>query len=296
MTQPYRMQLATLVLGGLLLSGTAFAAEPAQTAEQWFAKGQAAYSQNKPWDAIQAFQMAVKADDHYTDAYYNLGVLYSSVKKYPESQKAFNRALELRPQDQASRFELARLLEKAGRPQDAIVHYEVIPPNSSRYAKAQENILRLKQEMAAKPPANASPAAKPVAANPTTPPAKLKPIEYVTGLAGPTGMALDAQGNLIVANFSNNNIFKVSPSGEKKVLASGTGLNGPVGLALDPLTGYIYVANHLDNSVARVTQDGKVSVIATGLKKPYNLFLDRGKKLLYVSQQESNSVARITLP
>lgn len=119
--------------------------------------------------------------------------------------------------------------------------------------------------------------------------------EFVDGFSGPTGVAVDTQGNLYVANFSKNTIYKVLPNGDKKLMAEGLGINGPVGLTIDDKTGNLYIANHLDNTISKITQDGIVSVIATGLKRPYNIIFDQAHQTLFVSQQDSNSIAKIKL-
>lgn len=118
---------------------------------------------------------------------------------------------------------------------------------------------------------------------------------YANGFFGPTGMALTPDGSLLVANYSKNLIYRVSPSGDKTVYAEGEGLQGPLGLAFDSANGVLYVANYLGSNVVRITPMGKVSVLASGLNKPYNLLLDTQKKLLYVTEQETNTVSKILL-
>lgn len=118
---------------------------------------------------------------------------------------------------------------------------------------------------------------------------------YANGFFGPTGMALTPDGSLLVANYSKNLIYRVTPSGDKTVYAEGEGLQGPLGLAFDSANGVLYVANYLGSNVVRITPMGKVSVLASGLNKPYNLLLDAQKKLLYVTEQETNTVSKILL-
>lgn len=116
---------------------------------------------------------------------------------------------------------------------------------------------------------------------------------FASGFDGPTGIARDSQGNLFVANYAENKIYKVSPSGQKSVFAQSKDINGPIGLAIDNANN-LYVANYLSNSIAKVTSSGETSVIATGLNKPYLLFLDN-TSTLYVSEQDSNTVSKINL-
>lgn len=275
----------------------------AETADEFFQKGQAAYNNGQLQQALEYFQQATTADEHFLDAYFNQGAIYYNQKRYSDALQAFNKLLQQDPGDMTTRYETGRVFEKMGRLDEAIAAFEMIGPASSRHARAQENIARLKalksnltQTTAntTKTPANKpDPKPQPIAANT----ASAKPVvqEFVGGFSGPTGLTVDSKGNLYVANFSKNTIYKVSASGDKKIMASGEGINGPVGMTMDSRTGELYIANHLDNTVSKISPDGKVSVIATGLKKPYNLFLDEHQRMLYVSQQETNSVAKIKL-
>ena len=84
-------------------------------------------------------------------------------------------------------------------------------------------------------------------------------------LAEPTGLAIDAQGNLFIADSGNNSIRKVSTDGTLSTVAGtsqpcpqakcgdggpaiGARLNGPEGVALD-VQGNVYVADTGDNRV-----------------------------------------------
>jgi len=67
--------------------------------------------------------------------------------------------------------------------------------------------------------------------------------------------------SLYVADFRNNNILKVSSSGEVTTFVS-TGLNGPISIAFDA-TGNLFVANQNANSISKINQLGVVTTFAS---------------------------------
>jgi sugar lactone lactonase YvrE len=89
----------------------------------------------------------------------------------------------------------------------------------------------------------------------------------------PTGLALDADGTLVVADNGNNRLRRVSPSGDVTTLA-GTGtagrkdgllaeaqFNGPIGLAIDGKRN-IYVVDGFNHTIRAVAPDGQVVTLA----------------------------------
>jgi len=76
----------------------------------------------------------------------------------------------------------------------------------------------------------------------------------LTGLNAPSGLALDRQRRIYVANTGGNSITIYAPgtSGNASplttIVGASTGLNGPTGIALDA-DGNLYVANTLGNSI-----------------------------------------------
>ena len=88
-------------------------------------------------------------------------------------------------------------------------------------------------------------------------------------------MALDASGNLYIADLDNNRIRKVSPSGIITTVAgNGTegysGDNGPAtsaelyapyGVALDA-SGNLYIADEVNNRIRKVSPSGIITTVA----------------------------------
>src|SRR5205085_12111469 len=97
-------------------------------------------------------------------------------------------------------------------------------------------------------------------------------------LNNPAGVAVDATGNLYMADTSNNRVRRVTPNGIINTIAgtgtagfSGDGaspmaaqLNNPAGVAVDA-TGNLYIADTSNNRVRRVTPNGIIStIVGTG--------------------------------
>jgi hypothetical protein len=147
-------------------------------------------------------------------------------------------------------------------------------------------------------------------------------------LSGPYAVAVDASGDVYIADTGNNLIEKVTPSGVLSIVA-GTGmipgpgpgsamappdgpalsanLESPEGVALDP-SGNVYIGDAINNVIEKVTPSGMLSVIAgtgTGgsptpgpatssdLDNPAGLALDAAGDV-YVADVQNNDIEEIT--
>ncbi|MFT7679187.1 MAG: hypothetical protein ACI8QC_003187, partial [Planctomycetota bacterium] len=114
---------------------------------------------------------------------------------------------------------------------------------------------------------------------------------YARGLRAPDGLAVDAQGRLLVVEEGSGQITRFDGPGQAHVLVRG--LRSPEGLCLGP-DGDLFVVEDIPGGrLLRIDQQGKLEVLATDLCAPEGVVFLEGRLFLTEStaQQESNKFA-----
>ena len=258
-------------------------------------------------NAMAAFRQAINIDPNYIDAYYNLGAILEYLKQDEAALAVFKQIIVRKPDDYESVFKAAYLSSRLGQADKAKTYLALIPEESSVYPKAQVLASTLKvntpSTAATKPSTPATNANTAATATTNTAASAAKPvspqapkIEQTNGMynniPSPTGITSDKNGNVYVACFSDNLIYKITPDGKKIIFIKDAKINGPIGMVSD-LNGNIYVSNYNSNNVIKITPAGAISVLISNVQKPYGVHIDGN--LLFVSSQGSNSVLRYKL-
>jgi hypothetical protein len=139
-------------------------------------------------------------------------------------------------------------------------------------------------------------------------------------LDGPTGVAVDASGDVYIANDLSCDVAKVTPSGILSIIAGsgcGTPVAGPAassplgqvwGIALDP-SGNLYIADSSEHVIEKVTPSGTLSIFAgivgahaaptpgpatsSHLHEPVGVAADPAGNV-YVADSDNSDVEKIT--
>ena len=98
------------------------AAEPG-SAESWINKGQSLQDLGKYYEAIDAYNKAIEADQTCSAAWKRKGDVFLILKRYEDSLQSYEKAIELDPKDADAWVDKGLSLEKMGKDEPAIKAY-----------------------------------------------------------------------------------------------------------------------------------------------------------------------------
>ncbi len=237
--------------------------------------------------SVESFKKAVAIHPDFYEAYYNLGQVYLSLNNIDEAIKNYELAVKYEPNDYDSCYMLGELLYKKGYLSRSISYYAKIPPSSELYQEAQEakeKVIKRQKEVLAEAEK------KQLEADKTTIEGA-KTTQDIEGIPAPSGIVGDKKGNIFIASYGENRVYKIDPLGQKSIYVSENVLQGPVGLAIDEEDN-VYIANYGKGNILKVSPKGAPFII-TKVLKPYCLAVING--YLYISEQETNKVIKMKI-
>lgn len=113
-------------------------------------------------------------------------------------------------------------------------------------------------------------------------------------LARPNGVALDPDGNVVVANMDNDAILSLSPQGEL-LRTERSAQPGSDGLVILP-TGEKLVSSVLHGGISRIRPGEPAELIATNIPNAASMCFDPEARQLVVPMNPNNAVAFLPLP
>ncbi|SHN37867.1 cadherin-like beta sandwich domain-containing protein, partial [Mucilaginibacter sp. OK098] len=117
-------------------------------------------------------------------------------------------------------------------------------------------------------------------------------VTIATGFSAPSGVAVDAAGNVYVADQGNNAIKKI-PAGGGSPVTIGSGFIDPFCVAVDA-AGNVYVGDHSSAGIKKIPVGGGAPVIlGSGLNEPVGGVAVDGAGNIYVGDRGNNAVKEI---
>lgn len=275
-----------LVLSILLCSGSISYGSIATDAKLQYNKGIDYYQLGQFEESASCFKKAIELDPNYIDAYYNLGSILEYLKQDEAALSVFKQIIIRKPDDYESVYKAAALSKKLGEYEKAKMYLTLIPTDTMIGQRAKQLASTMNTDLPTAKVEQTQPKTY-VDANP-----KNNSDGMYSDIASPTGVIADNSGNLFVAGFSDNTIYKIGPDNKKIVYIKSQKIDGPIGLAIDS-PGNIYIANYNKDNILKVDKNGAISELISNIQKPYCMYITGN--LLFISSQGSNSVIRYKL-
>jgi|TARA_R110001592_G_scaffold159467_2_gene390930 DNA-binding beta-propeller fold protein YncE len=110
----------------------------------------------------------------------------------------------------------------------------------------------------------------------------------------PNGVAIDADGNVVVVNVGNNNVMTFDPANGKLIRTEHAAEGGNDGLVILP-DGTKYVSSVRFGSVSKISPGKPAEVIASGIPSAASMGYDSKHKQLIIPMNNNNAVAFLKL-
>jgi len=287
--------LISLVIFLSMLNSNAFCAESQKDIEK--ALEQAAtyyneaidlYKQDNVEKSIDLFEKAIKIKPDFYEAHYNLAQILMSVNKNEQALESLEEIAKIRPEDTENLYNLGKTYFKKGLLSKSYEILKKIDINSPEYDSAKLLIEKIENRQ------NELNLEEKINARQTIVDSKGKAQAVILGeFSAPSGVTMDSRGNVYVASFLENRIYKISIYGQKTALPRTNLIQGPIGIATDKENN-IYIANYSANNIVKITPENNVSIFAD-VKKPYCITYDEARNRLYITEQDSNKLVKFDL-
>lgn len=261
-------------------------ADLSSDAKLQYNKGIEYYQTGMYSEAAECFKKATEYDPNYIDAYFNLGSLLEYLKQDDDALNAFKQIILRKPDDYEAVYKAAELSKKTGNYEKAKMYLSLIPKDTFIGQRAK----KLADSMNVDLPTEQANADAPKSFEDANPMNNSNGV--YSGVSSPTGVVTDDSGNLYVAAFSDNAVYKIGTDNKKVVYVKNSKISGPIGLVLDS-AGNLYIANYNKNNVLKVDKSGKVTELISNIPNPYCMHITGD--LLFVSAQGNNTVVRYKL-
>ncbi len=237
-------------------------------------------------ESANCFKKAIELDPNYIDAYYNLGSILEYLKQDEAALAVFKQIILRKPNDYESVYKAAVLSKKVGEIEKAKMYLTLIPTDTLIGNRAKQLAATMETDIPTEKAKQVEPENY-TQANP-----KNNSDGMYSNISSPTGVVADRNGNLFVAGFSDNTVYKIGPDNKKIVYIKSEKIDGPIGLAIDT-DDNIYIANYNKHNILKVDKNGAITELIGNIQNPYCMYITDG--LLFISSQGSNSVIRYKL-
>ena len=246
------------------------------------------YKQDDVDKSIEYFTKALEIKPDFYEAHYNLAQILMSLNKNDEALKSLEEIQKIKPNDTENLYNLGKTYFKKGYLSKSHEYLKQITSNAPQYDSAKlliskiekrQDELNLEEKIKERKVSQDSQGRSSGVS--------------LEEISAPSGIATDNRGNIFVASFIENQIYKISIYGQKTIFSKSNLIHGPIGMAIDK-DNNIYVANYSANNIIKITPNNIVSIFAT-INKPYCLTYDTQHNRLYVTEQGTNKLYKFDL-